>query len=186
MALVFKNVGENSTAKNYRPVRLPTVDSNLNNRLVDHGKKSGLYSDFHHRFKSSCAIVDLLTVVSDRLARAFDRSRTFEAVALDISKGFHRVWHAGLLHKLISDGISGWLFRFILSFLRNNRLRLDLDGKSLQEYSVNVAVPQSSILVPTQFLLQINDFADDRICNIAIYAGDSNLYSKCDQASDVK
>ena len=29
----------------------------------------------------------------------------------------------------------------------------------------------------------INDFPDDAICNIAIYADDTALYSKCDQAS---
>ena len=98
------------------------MDSNLNNRLVDHRKKHGLFSDFHYGFRSFRSSVDLLTVVSDRLARAFDRSGTFRVLALDISKDFHRVWHADLLHKLITYGISGWLFGFILSFLGNDRL----------------------------------------------------------------
>ena len=35
------------------------------------------------------------------------RSEATRAVALDISKAFDRVWHAGLLHKLKSYGISG-------------------------------------------------------------------------------
>ena len=44
------------------------------------------------------------------------------------------------------------------------------NGKSSQEYPVNAAVPQRSILGPTHFLLYINDLPDDVICNIAIYA----------------
>ena len=39
-----------------------------------------------------------------------------------------------------------------------------LDGKPFQEF---------------------NDLPDDVNCDIAIYADDTNLYSKCDQASDL-
>ena len=60
-----------------------------------------------------------------------------------------------------------------------------LHGKSLQEYSINARVHQGSILGPKLFPLYINDLPDDVICNVAIYADDTTLYSKCDQASDL-
>ena len=123
--------------------------------------------------------------MSDRIARAFNRSGATQAVALDISKAFNRVWHAGLLHKLKSYGISDPIFGLISSFLSNRRLRVVLDGKSSQEYPVNAGVPQGSILGPKFFLLYINDLSDDVICNIATYADDTTLYSKCDQTSDL-
>ena len=49
LAHVFKNVGERSTAKNYRPVSLLSVISKVfeklvNNRIVDHQEKCGLFS----------------------------------------------------------------------------------------------------------------------------------------------
>ena len=187
---VFKNVGERSTAKNYHPVSLLSVvgkvfEKLVNNRIVDHQQECGLFSDFQYGFKSSQSTADLFTVVSNRIARAFNRSGATRTVALDISKAFDRVWHAGVLHKPKSYGISGQIFGLISSFLSNRRLQVVLDEKSSQEYPVNAGVLQGSILGPTLFLLYINDLPDDVICDIAIFADDTTLYSKCDQASDL-
>ena len=44
--------------------------------------------------------------------------------------------------------------------------------------------PKGPFLV-LHFSYYINDLPDDVICNIAIYANDTTLYSKCDQASDL-
>ena len=73
-------------------------------------------------------------------------------VALGISKAFDRVWHAGLFQKLNPYGIVG------LSFPRNRRHKVILDGTSSQEYPVNAGVPQFSILAPTLFLLSLMTF----------------------------
>ena len=77
------------------------------------------------------------------------------------------------------------IFGLISSFLHNRWLRVVLDGKSSQEYPVNVEVPQSSILGSRLFLLYINDLPDNVIRDIAVYADDATLYSKYDQASDL-
>ena len=58
-----------------------------------------------------------------------------------------------------------------------------LDGKSSQEYPVNVGVLQGSILGPAIFLVYINGLPDDVLCDIAIYANDTTLNYMCDQAS---
>ena len=55
---VFKNLGKRSTAKNYRPFSRLSVVSKVfeklvNNWIVDHLGKCGLFSDFHYRFRSS-------------------------------------------------------------------------------------------------------------------------------------
>ena len=71
---------------------------------------------------------------------AFNRFGDTRAVALAISKAFDRVWHAGLLYRVRSYGISGQIFGLISSFLSNRRLRVLRDRKSSQEYPVNAGV----------------------------------------------
>ena len=66
-------LGERSTAKNYCCVSLPSVVKKVfkklvNNRIVDHLEKLGLFSNFQNGFRSSRSTVVLLTVVSDRIA----------------------------------------------------------------------------------------------------------------------
>ena len=66
MVPVFKNVRERSIAKNYRPVSPLSVVSKVfeklvNNTIVDHLEKCGLFSDFQYGFRSSRLTVDLLS-----------------------------------------------------------------------------------------------------------------------------
>ena len=94
-----------STAKNYCPVsRFSLInkvfEKLVNDRIVDHLEKCGLFSDFQYGFRSFWSTADLLTVVSDRIARAFNRYGATLALALNISKAFDRIWHAAFLHKL--------------------------------------------------------------------------------------
>ena len=112
---IFKNVGERSTAKNYCCVSLLSVVSKVfgklvNNRTADHLGKFSLFSDFQYGFRSSQSTADLLTVVSDRIARAFNRSGATQAGATEpelalfllflVIGKFRRFW-IGNLHKNI-------------------------------------------------------------------------------------
>ena len=108
---VFKDVLERYTAKKYHPVSLLSVVSRVfenlvSNRIVDHLEKCGLFSNFQYSFRSSRSTAHLLTVVSDKTARAFNRSGATGVDSLDISKTFGRVWHAGLLQTEVL-----WNFR---------------------------------------------------------------------------
>ena len=132
LAPVFKNVAEKSTAKNYHSVSLLSVVSKVfekfvNYRILNQLEKCDLFSDFQYGFRSSWSTADLPIFVSNRIARAFNRSRITWAVAIDVSKAFVKVWHVGLLQKRKSYGISGQIFGPISSFLNNRWLQVVLE-----------------------------------------------------------
>ena len=68
-----------------------SLEKLVNNRIVGHLEKCGLFTDFQYCFRSSRSTADLLTVISDRIARAFNKLGAACAVTLDISKAFDRV-----------------------------------------------------------------------------------------------
>ena len=93
---VFKNAGESSAAKSYHPVSFlfaisEVIEKLVNERIVDHLETCGLFYDFQYGFRSFRSTADLLTVVSDRTARTFNRSMVTQAVAFNILTGFDMV-----------------------------------------------------------------------------------------------
>ena len=129
-----------------------------------------------------------VTVVSDRIAWPFKQSGATWATTCDISKAFDRDWHAGILHKFKSYGISGQIFGLISSFLSKRQLQVVMEGKSSHEYPLNARVHQVLPFLSYTFPSIINDPDLKKICgicDIAIYVDDTILYSKCDQASDL-
>ena len=87
---VFKNVGERSTAKNYHTVSLLSVVSKVFEKLVNN------------------------RIVSDRIARAFNRSGA--TVALDISKAFDRGF--GMLVVFFTN-LAGLLSKWLKEIMKN-------------------------------------------------------------------
>ena len=171
---------EKSTAKNYqsvslRPVVCKAFEKSVNNTIVDYVEKCGLFSDFQYGFRSSRSTADVLTIVSDRIARAFNRSGAMWAVALYISKAFDRVWHAGLLHKLnfrpniwpsfllfsVIDGFEWfWMARFhtnilIVEFLKAPFLVLHFFYFTLMTFLVMLSVIVPSMLMILHSILSV-------------------------------
>ena len=154
------------------------------NALLDANLVWWWWHDFQYSFRSSQSTADLLTFVCDRNARVLNRFRSTQAVVVDISKAFDQVWYASLFHNLKYYGILGQIFGHILYFPTKRQLWVVLDGKYSQEYPANAGVFQGSILGPTFSLLYIHDL-HEIVCNIAVYADDITLYSKCNQVPDL-
>ena len=133
-------MGKGLLEKLHCPVSLLSVISQIfekfaNNRIFDYLDKCGPFSDLQHGFRSSQSTAHLLTIVSDRIVKAFNRSGASQAAAIDISNAFNRVWHAALLHKLKSYRISGQIFALISSSLCNRQLWVVLCGKVFSRIS---------------------------------------------------
>ena len=80
---------------------------------------------------------------------------------LDMSDAFDKVWHAGLIYKLKSVGVSDLLLKLIQNFLTNRFQRVLLNSQTSEWLPVKAVVPEGSILGPLFFLIYISDLSEN-------------------------
>ena len=74
-------------------------------------------------FRLGDSTTNPLLYLVDEIHQAFDSTEYLEipAVFLDISKGFDKVWHGGLIFKLKQNGICGNLLKLFQNYLSNRK-----------------------------------------------------------------
>ena len=190
MVPVFKNVRERSTAKNYRPVNLLSVVSKVfgkivNNKIVDYLEKWAFF-----------LISSMVKGLFDQL-QIFSQLYLIELLGLVTGLELLERWH--LIYSRLLTGFRMLVFFTNLSLTEFQVIYLALfllfsviDGFEwfwMEGLHKNIQLMMEFLkgpfLVLHFLLLYINDLPDVVICNIAIYADDTTLYSKCDQAPDL-
>ena len=90
-----------------------------------------------------------MALLNENLNSSIHRFGEAKIVALDISKAFDRVWHGALLAKLKAFGVGKHFIGWISNFLQYRSIRVVIDGVSSEECTLDVGVPQVSVLSPT-------------------------------------
>ena len=117
---------DKQVVSNCRPVCLLPICSKIFEKFIFNevlkffeDKNLLLKHDSGFRVGDSC-IYQLLSINHD-IFSSFDCNPILETHGMfpDISNGFDRVWHDGLLYKLKQNGVSGNLFQLITSFLND-------------------------------------------------------------------
>ena len=99
-------------------------------------------------------------------------------VFVDISKGFDKVWHYGLIFKLKSYGVEGELLLLLKNYLHSTEKTVVLNGQTSEWKQIYSGVPQGSVLGPLLLLIYINDLPDGITSICKIFADDTSLFSK--------
>ena len=97
----------NDVDKILKPPPCKSYKEFVNNWLVDHLEKCGVFFNYKYGFKCLCLMANLLEA---RVARTFSVSGATQIIALHTSKAFGRIWHIGLFQKLKSYRILSWIF----------------------------------------------------------------------------
>ncbi|CAG4957977.1 unnamed protein product [Colias eurytheme] len=117
-----------------------------------------------------------VTRVLHHLSSALNKNERAVAVLLDIEKAFDRVWHEGLIYKILTaTQCPARLVRILHSFLSNRSFHVSVSSAISQDHAVQAGVPQGSCLSPALYSAYTDDFpspAQPTNHIVALYADD--------------
>ena len=172
---------DKSLPSNYRPITLlsilgKTMERCVHKYLYNYVIANQILTPFQSGFVQGDSTTNQLIHTYHTFCEAVDNGKEIRTVFCDISKAFDRVWHRGLLYKLLGIGCSDKILQWFSSYLSGRKQRVVYNGQASDWTSVQAGVPQGSILGPILFLLYINDIVNDIGCPIRLFADDTSLY----------
>ena len=169
---------------NYRPISLLSGLSKLFERLIlarltAHSEDNHLLPDQQFGFRKHHSCDHQLLRVTNKISHGLNTYKPTGVVFLDVAKAFDRVWHEGLLFKLILKKFPNSLVNLVASYLGNRSFHVAIRGERSTSRQIRAGVPQGSILAPFLF----NTFTSDMPTKlpgteVALYADDAAIYSQ--------
>jgi len=184
--------GNKNEVQNYRPISqlncfAKILEMYMKNCLMSFLETNNVISHkqygFMKGFNTEGAINKLVGDVLD----GFNGNKCTIAVFLDLAKAFDTIPHDKLLKKLESIGIRGMVLRLFQNYLRNRTQYVKINGVLSAPRTVEIGIPQGTVLGPILFLLYINDlYQITDTCNIISYADDTVILGSGDNWLDTK
>ena len=154
--------GDREKVNNYRPVcslspLSKIIEKVINNRMVEYLDKYRLLSKTQYGFRKNMGTENALLNYIDFLQKELNDKKYAISVFIDLSKAFDVIDHKILSMKLEYYGFRGKFLDFLLSFIKDRKYFVNINGTNSETKTVNIGVPQGSTLGSLLLLLYIND-----------------------------
>ncbi|XP_071052908.1 uncharacterized protein [Onthophagus taurus] len=119
--------------QNYRPISLLSCLGKVCERVVQTRlqisvQDLNLIQDEQFGFRPKHSTVHQVLRLVEHITDGFNRNQSTCAVFFDVAKAFDKVWHEGLLFKMLEAGVPLALVQLIASYLDGRKARIKLKG----------------------------------------------------------
>lgn len=160
----------------YRPISLLPIPGKifekiLLKRIQDDHESTNLLPDYQFGFRQQMSALHQAHRIVNAIANSLEKKEFCNAVFLDISQAFDKVWHAGLLYK-IKKKLDNKYYLILKSYLSDRNFSVRYNGSLSSYVSIKSGVPQGSVLGPYLYLLYTADMPETCNTTIAAFADD--------------
>lgn len=175
--------------ENYRPITLLEVTGKLlekiiNYRIVPLLETTQAINDRHYGFRKNRSTQAAIAIITELIAIATAKRHQTNIILRDVSKAFDKVWHQGMIYKILQTEIHNIYKHILIDYLQDRQTTINIGNYTGPPIPLLSGIPQGGCLSPTLYILYTSDipepapysdhimFADD-ITQIVSYPGKS-------------
>ena len=180
---IHKQGKSKNNPSSFRPISLTphlgkVFERVLKIRLEYFLEKKQILPLFQAGFRKGRSVTDHLVHLTSHVKKALAKRHSVVSTFFDIHRAYDSVWHYKLLHKAKLVGLGERFLKFLNSFLSNRTFQVRVDGILSTSRSINMGVPQGSVISPTLFSLMLFDMKQLNVngATVVAYADDIAMW----------
>ena len=148
--------------KSYRPISMTSCVAKLCEKLIlsrikKFLKENKVIIKQQSGFREHRQTKDNLVFLLQKIQESFARKKKVLGFFFDISQAFDKVWHEGLIIKLIKIKMPIYIIKWLQYYLEDRKFCIKVDNNKSEFRDIRCGVPQGAVLSPTLFSIFIND-----------------------------
>lgn len=178
---IHKPNKDTSNPSSYRPISLlcslsKILERVILNRVNKFVEFNNIIPREQYGFRRKFSSTHQLTRVIKQAKEGLSHGSSTGIIMLDVEKAFDRVWHNGLLFKMINLNFPAYIINMISSFLKDRSFHVDISGAKSPTHNIPFGVPQGAVLSPTLYNIFTHDIPKFIDTNLALFADDTAFY----------
>lgn len=178
-------------ASGYRPISLLSSLSKiyekiLKEKMLKYISDEKIFPDQQFGFRRFHSTSHQVKRICQHVKSKRIQGKSTGMILLDIEKAFDSVWHKGIIYKMIKFKVPLYLCKIVQSFLSDRCFSVHVNSGISSLFTFNFGVPQGSVLGPLLYNLYTSDIPTIPLCEIAIFADDTAIYSSDELALNIE
>ena len=154
--------GDPHSINNYRPISstpilMKVLERIMYNKISKFLKENNIIIKQQSGFRANRQTKDNLIFITQKAHEAILKGNKLCAILFDIKGAFDKVWHKGLIFKLMLIKAPTMIINWLNDFLTNRSFSVKVNNYETTKYEIGCGVPQGAVLSPILFSIFIND-----------------------------